>query len=125
MTLTEAEFKSIAEDVMTDLPFVQWDRGREWIHENRKCMSIYGWIEREKDDYKDFVLIGIYENKDTRDAKLEFLGTSSAKYSSKIHEILFPDADENEHNECFRLEDRFDAENIIRKSKQVKLGQTS
>jgi len=113
VSLTEEQFNNIVEDVMTDLPFVDWDRGIDWVYEGRKCVKIYGWIEREKDQYKDFVIVGIYENEDTEDAEVEFLGTSSEKYSEEIFKRLLPDVDLDEHNECFRLEDRFDAENVI------------
>ena len=113
MTLTEEQFNNIIEDVMTDLPFVDWDRATEWIYEGRKCMRIYGWIERAKDEYKDFVLIGIYEMEDVEKADIEFIGTSSERYSEEIFKRLFPDADLDEHNECLRLENRFDVENVI------------
>lgn len=113
MGLTEEQFNSIVEDVMTDLPFVDWDRGGEWVYEGRKCMRIYGWIEREKDQYKDFVLVGIYEKEDGEKATVEFHGTSSEKYSEEIHKRLFPGKSLDKHNECFRLEKRFDAENVI------------
>jgi hypothetical protein len=100
---------------MTDLPFVNWDRGTEWIYEGRRCMTVYGWIEREKDDYKDFVLVGVYEEEDSEEASVEFHGTSSKKYSKEIQRRLFPDEDiEEMHNECFRLEDKFDVPNLIR-----------
>lgn len=116
MSLTEQQFNSIVEDVMTDLPFVDWDRGTEWTYEDGlKAMSIYGWIQREKDDYKDFVNIAIFEKEDVEKAKIEFWGTSSEKYSEEIHKRLFPEDDLDEmHNECFRLEDRFNVENLIK-----------
>jgi hypothetical protein len=113
VTLTEEQFNNIVEDVMTDLPFVDWDRATEWIYEGRKCMRIYGWIERDNDEYKDFVLIGIYEMEDVEKADIEFIGTSSEKYSEEIFKRLFPDADLDEHNECIRLENHFDVENVI------------
>lgn len=113
MTLTEEQLNNIVEDVMTDLPFVDWDRAIEWIYEGRKCMRIYGWIERDNDEYKDFVLIGIYEMEDVEKADIEFIGTSSEQYSEEIFKRLFPDADLDEHNECIRLENRFDVENVI------------
>lgn len=99
---------------MTDLPFVDWDRGTEWEYESRKCMHIYGWIERENDQYKDFVLLGIVEKEDVEKARIDFLGTSSAKYSEEIHKRLFPKDDLDTHNECFRLEERFDVENLVK-----------
>jgi hypothetical protein len=113
VTLTEEQFNSIVEDVMTDLSFVDWDRGTEWVYEGRKCMRIYRLIELAKDQYKDFVLIGIYEMEDVERADIEFLGTSSKEYSEEIFQRLFPDTSLDEHNECFRLENRFDVENLI------------
>ena len=117
MTLTEKQFYSIVKDVMTDLPFVEWDRGTEWTYaDGLKAMGIYGWIEREEDDYKDFVKIEIYEREDVEKAKVEFHGTSSEKYSKEIHRRLFPEDDMEEmHNECFRLENEFDVDNVIRR----------
>jgi hypothetical protein len=99
---------------MTDLPFVEWDRGVEWVYEGRRCLRIYGWIDREKDQYKDFVLVGIYEKEDVEEAQIELEGTSSEKYSEEIFKRLFPEVDLEQHNECFRLEDKFDAPNLIR-----------
>jgi hypothetical protein len=114
VTLTEEQFISIVEDVMTDLPFVRWDRGTEWTYgDGLKAMGIYGWIEREEDEYKDFVKIEIYEKADVEEAKIEFHGTSSEKYSEEIHKRLFPEDDLETHNECFRLENRFDVDNVI------------
>lgn len=114
MSLTEEQFNSIVEDVMTDLPFVDWDRGIDWIYEGRKCLNMYGWIERENDQYKDFVLVGVYEEEDEDEADIVFHGTSSEKYSEEIHKRLFPEDDLDTHNECFRLEDRFDVKNLVK-----------
>ncbi|MCY4730489.1 hypothetical protein KY092_07950 [Natronomonas gomsonensis] len=114
MTLSEEQFNSIVKDVMTDLPFVEWDRGTEWTYgDGLKAIGIYGWIDREEDGYKDFVKIEIYEREDAEKAKIEFHGTSSEKYSEEIHRRLFPEDDLETHNECFRLENRFDVENTI------------
>jgi len=119
VSLTREQFKNIVEDVMTDLPFVDSDRATEWIYEGRKCLNIYGWIEREKDDYKDFVLVGVYEKDGKEEADVVFHGTSSEKYSKEIHRRLFPDEDVDEiHKECFRLENRFDVENLIELSSE-------
>lgn len=109
---------------MTDLPFVDWDRAIEWIYENRKCMNIYGWIERENDQYKDFVLLGFYEKEDVEEAEVTFHGTSSSKYGEEIYKRLFPEDDVVEmHNECFRLEDRFDVENLVKIQKKGEVSQ--
>lgn len=115
MTLTEEQFYSIVRDVLTDLPFVEWDRGTEWTYEGRKCLNIYGWINRENDDYKDFVLVGVYEEENKEEADVVFHGTSSEKYSEEIHRRLFPEDDLETHDECFRLENRFDVDNVVRR----------
>lgn len=114
MTLTEEQFDSIVEDVMTDLPFVDWDRGVKYECDGLKRIVIYGWIEREEDAYKDFVVIGIYEKEDVEEATVDYIASSSSKYSEEIHRRLFPDEDTEEHNECFRLEDKFDIQNLVR-----------
>ncbi len=112
MTLTDEQFNSIVEDVMTDLPFVEWDRGIEWkIDGGRTLLRIYGWIERQKDDYKDFVLIEIVEKEDVEEAGIAVLATSSAEHSEEISHIIHGD---DEHQDCFRLENQFEAPNIIK-----------
>ena len=99
---------------MTDLPFVDWDRGTEWkFQDGLKGITIYGWIEREKDQYKDFVLVKVFEKEEKDKAEIAF-ATSSQKYSEEIFKRLYPDASLEEHNECFRLEDRFNVPNLIR-----------
>lgn len=121
MSLTEEEFENIVEDVLTDLPFVKWDRCIEWVYEGKKCTNLYGWIEREEDDYKDFVLVGVYEVEDKPEANVEFHGTSSKKYSKEIHSRLYPNEDADEmHNECIRVENRFDVENAVALDKSQK-----
>jgi len=92
-------------DELAALDFVTWDRyvkGR-W----GTCfdyVSIYGWIDREG-EYKDFVEIIYWD-----DGGKYFI-TSSAEYTNEIHEVLF-DASPDEHNDCQRVENAVDIENV-------------
>lgn len=115
MTLTEKQFNSIVKDVMTDLPFVKWDRATNYTNEDDlKFSTIYGWIEREEDQYKDFVVVRIFEKEEVEEAGVEYIATSSAEYSEEIHQRLFPNDEPEMHNECYRLEDKFDVQNLVK-----------
>lgn len=97
--------KAWVESRLKELDFVEWDRYYplgEWI-------GIYGWIEREKDEYKDFVLILV----DNSEKDVKEFHTSSARYSENIDSILFGETDESEHNTCRRVEDKFKIQNMI------------
>lgn len=90
---------------LKELEFVEWDRYYplgEWI-------AIYGWIDRKKDSYKDFVLVLM----DHSEKEVKEFHTSSANYSEKIDSILFGSNENSEHNECRRVEDKFKIENMI------------
>lgn len=90
------------------LSFVEWDRYIEGKYRSGKYTQVFGWIERDKDEYKDFVFLQFNH----WNREVLFLGTSSAKYSERIHKILYPN-DEQGHNDCQRVEDRFDILNAI------------
>lgn len=45
--------KEWIEETLDRLPFVTWDRYVEF----ETLIRVYGWIEREEDEYKDFVLL--------------------------------------------------------------------
>jgi len=92
--------------VLDTFPFVQWDRFTHF----KNIVRVYGWIDREKDEYKDFVHFEF--NLEHQD--ILFLGTSSDKYSERINEILNEILDEeNGHTPCQRVENQFDVENSI------------
>jgi hypothetical protein len=75
------------------LPYVKWDR-YFYVEAQEEVITVFGWIDREKDAYKDFVVIqlepsmyGVY-----------FLATSSSKYTADIAEKL-----ESEHSTCLPI----------------------
>lgn len=95
---------------LNKLPFVSWDRFyREKTLVNRTQIDeilVFGWIDREKDNYKDFVVLAFYPLEMT----VELINTSSAKYSSEICKIF----GHTGHNSCHRCEDHFKIQNCIR-----------
>lgn len=100
-------FKQWIEQTLDKLPFVEWDRFTHWeFDDGNQLCRVYGWIERDKDQYKDFVLIDFWKD----DQEFNVI-TSSERYSEQITEILY-DEDE-EHGDCCRVEDHFDVENAI------------
>lgn len=86
--------------IMQKLHFVKWDR---WMdnYDLDKVVIFYGWIDREKDEYKDFVEIDLFAVPDSEGYKVVF-STSSAEYSVKISKILGMNYDL--HVECKRIE---------------------
>ncbi len=89
------------ESMMNALPFVDWDR----YSGDEEVVSVYGWIDRDEDSYKDFVIIGVDKNGDS------YYDTSSAKYSAEIHKLL---AMQGKHSDCQRVEDFFDVKNAVK-----------
>lgn len=89
---------------MEKLDFVQWDR--------LTITAAYGWIDREQDGYKDFVVL-LFDSlfPIERTADLGFV-TSSEKYSLEISKRLGMNVDN--HAPCSRVEDNFDIKNCIR-----------
>jgi hypothetical protein len=80
---------------MNSLPFVAWDRFTEDIDQ----VQAYGWIDRPKDSYKDFVLLTCIESYDGPDI---LFTTSSSRYSEDIAKILY--GHDAEHSACIRVE---------------------
>lgn len=78
-------------EVIELLPFVNWDRFTADDGET----TMYGWIDRDTDLYKDFVVVFLYLEDATG------FVTSSAKYSDEIAKILNLD---DGHLECRRIE---------------------
>ena len=85
-------------DVCNELPFVNWDRFIDY----GSSVLVFGWIDREKDNYKDFVCIEISSR-----GYVEFT-TSSAKYSETISDIYASHGrlPSGEHKSCQRVEDK-------------------
>jgi len=93
---------------MADLPFVEWDRYTTGAWDDtHDYVKAYGWIEREDDDYKDYVILTTWSGTDT----LNFV-TSSSEYTEQIHEILFDESLDG-HDECQRIEDAVDIPNVV------------
>lgn len=81
---------------MSQLDFVTWDRFT-MPSEGHYC--VYGWIDREKDSYKDFVLLIVEQG--VGGYQITF-HTSSSKYSKKISKRLGMDVED--HSDCIRVE---------------------
>lgn len=84
--------KNFLKDTLASLPFVKWDR---FIPAYVDWFSVFGWISRQKDSYKDFVVLVF----DLQRLIVDHYHTSSVEYSKKIGEILdFP-----EHIDCHNI----------------------
>ena len=93
---------------MASLHFVLWDRFT--VGEDGTRYIFYGWIKRE-DEYKDFVVMEYFTPEhDTYDG-FSFV-TSSAKWSEEICRIVYGHVED--HEDCIRIEDHFQGENISR-----------
>ena len=93
---------------MEHLEFVEWDRYTTgaW-NADVDYITVYGWIDRENDDYKDYVQLMMWSNNDNI-----MFNTSSAKYTEQIYEILF-DEPLDEHNDCKRVENAVEIDNVV------------
>lgn len=99
------------ENTLEALPFVSWDRFTCNDNEHGENeYTFYGWIDREQDSYKDFVLINFTFHHDY--SVTRWFTTSSAKYSLTIHQLL--EMDEGGHEDCLRVEDYLDISNAIK-----------
>lgn len=86
-------------DILDKFDFVKWDRA---IPCGDDFVDIYGWIDRDKDSYKDFVILSLSMNK-IGEWKIWQCLTSSAKYSKKVNKISgFTNV---EHTDCIRVDD--------------------
>lgn len=94
------------QSVLRKLEFVQWDR--YYTFPKFGSLTVFGWIKREKDKYKDFVILEFTLLPNKNPSCVYFLGTSSAEYSERIANILG-----SEHAKCVRVEDTFDIPNSI------------
>lgn len=92
--------KPWVESTLRELDFVEWDR----YYSYGGCVAFYGWIDREEDQYKDFVVLVL----NTAQRHIDGYHTSSAKYSEKIGEIL-----DIPHSECQRVEDKLGIDNMV------------
>lgn len=100
-------FKAAVSRQLDKLPFVRWDRFVYCTSSTgRTGVEVYGWIDRKKDAYKDFLLLEIWE-----DGGVNF-NTSSAARSLEIFRILVGSG--RGHQKCKRVEDFFTAKNAIK-----------
>lgn len=88
-------------DTLAQLDFVQWDR---WYELGSHRIAVFGWIAREEDEYKDFVLLVI----DVDRTQVVGYHTSSAEYTETIAETV-----EMAHSACKRVEDYLDVPNTV------------
>lgn len=89
------------EKVLASLPFVEWDRYTlsEIDSEDQTEHIFYGWVSREKDSYKDFVVLRFYGG------EVDWFTTSSAARTHEIADTLGFLKDD--HNDCIRVEETF------------------
>lgn len=102
------ELKQIA-DALNTFPEVTWDR---YMDDGQDFIA-YGWIEREQDSYKDFMVLVI----DDVDFSYWYI-TSSAKYSQAFHNRI--NEDPAGHNKCRRIEHMFPDVKAIRLKEKAK-----
>ncbi len=95
--------RNVIANVLKKLSFVNWDR-----YFGEKELTFFGWINREKDNYKDFVTV-VFNNK----GLVVSYATSSAEYTREIAEIL-----NFYHLPCNRIEYFCDLPNIIKEDKK-------
>jgi hypothetical protein len=101
--------KGWIESLLESLEMVQWDRFVR-AEDDRLGVyyDIYGWIDRDEDAYKDFILLRVFPE---TDENLRMFTTSSDDYHDEINEILFGDTSESNH--CQRVEHTFDVANVV------------
>lgn len=101
--MTEKMSKLITE-VCNELPFVNWDR----FIDCGSSVVVFGWIDRKKDSYKDFVCVEV-----TSRGHISYT-TSSAEYSEIISDIYVSHGrlPAGGHQPCQRIEDRKELSNI-------------
>lgn len=96
-----------AETVLKDLSWIEWDRFIEYEYDDgTPAIDVYGWIERDGDDYKDFVLVTFCP--DTKEHI-----TSSPWADRQLNKELHGDLPDS-GIDCQRVEEHFDGVNAVR-----------
>jgi len=96
--LAKAAVSTLLDVIKKDIP-VTWDRFTEY----NGYYNVYGWLPRS-DGQRDFLLLqALFTTGVT--PELEYV-TSSAKYSAKIHEILYGDT--ASHINCKKVKELTD-----------------
>ena len=91
--------KQIAK-LLNKMPEVKWDR---YVHYRKTEYVFFGWIDRDKDTYKDFFVLFITTKEGKADAYTYVI--SSAKLTKKVSPRYgFPTT---EHEDCIRVESLF------------------
>lgn len=98
--------KQWIERTLSKLDFVQWDR--YYTFPKYGSLTVFGWIERKHDNYKDFVILEFTLLPNKSPSCVYFLGTSSAEHSKKIADVLG-----SEHVDCVRVENTFNIQNKV------------
>lgn len=98
--------KTRIEATLRKFPFVAWDR---WV-DFPEGVEVYGWIDRPRDTYKDFVSLFFYPDGDVA------FSTSSATMSLPIHKALNGGSGRG-HRRCKRVEGHFRVRNVVRLGK--------
>lgn len=105
------------EDVLERLDMVMWDRFTVSDDPSAgRFYTVYGWIDRQEDEYKDFVVVRFFP--ETQNDLVSFT-TSSDQWTHEIHERIFGES--TGHNDCKRVESHFDVPNAIELNEQQKL----
>ena len=94
------QHKPWIESILRELDFVEWDR----YYSYGPHLAFYGWIDRDKDEYKDFVVVVL----DNENRWIKGYHTSSAECTEKIAEILNVG-----HSECQRVKDKLAIDNLV------------
>ncbi len=95
--------------------FIAWDRFI-WtrLASGPVMLTCYGWMDREKDSYKDFAVIDLIPS----ERRINFVTSSSAKWSPEIGRLSgFPP---DMTKRCIRLQTLFDIPNLIRLKEEPK-----
>ncbi len=95
-----------AEYILRKAKVVNWDRFIPVAM--GKGIGVYGWIEREKDSYKDFAYLEL----DLEKHAIPFFISSSSIYSKELGEILVKG--KIDHNICTRVEHIFNIKNSVK-----------
>lgn len=92
------------EKVLESLPFVKWDRFIAKLA--FKEIIVYGWIDRDKDAYKDFIVLKMNTHRKT----VSYV-TSTVEWHGAIEQRLFR---RSNPPKCVRVEEYFKVENSIK-----------
>lgn len=103
----EQSEKDWIKNVLMKLDFVKWDR----YYIQNSVFTVFGWIDRKKDSYKDFVILDFTLRGSSNPSCVYFLGTSSVEHSKKIADILG-----SQHSECNRVEYFMDG-NVVKEER--------